>query len=136
MPKLRDYHIFISHSWDYNEHYRTVCDWLDEATYLEWTNYSVPIERPLDVNGTKDLKVQLSQRIANCSCVIIMSGMYVDYSKWIDFEIDTAVHFNKPIIGIEPWGQERVPTKVRDAADVMVGWNRASVIDAVRTYAL
>ena len=136
MPNLRDYHIFISHSWDYNNHYQRICDWLNNASYFDWTNYSVPVERPLDVKGTNDLKDKLRQRISNSSCVIIMSGMYVDYSEWIDFEINTAVSFNKPIIGIEPWGQERVPTKVQKAAKKMVGWNSSSVIDAVRTYAL
>ena len=40
----------------------------------------------------------------------------------------------KSIIGVKPWGQERVPQIVQDAADTMVGWNSASVIDAVRYY--
>ena len=42
-------------------------------------------------------------------------------------------HMGKTIIGVRPWGQERVPTIVEAAADVTVGWNRASVVDAVRS---
>lgn len=29
-------------------------------------------------------------------------------------------------------GQERIPQIIQDNADVMVGWNRASIISAVR----
>ena len=53
MPKLRDYHILISHSWDYNSDYETIKGWLDNASYFSWTNYSVPLSKPLDVNGKK-----------------------------------------------------------------------------------
>lgn len=136
MPNLRNYHILISHSWDYNTQYETVEKWLDETSYFLWTDYSVPITRPLDVRGKNELKEKIRNRISLCSCVIILSGMYVSYSEWIDYEIDTAVALGKPIIGVKPWGQERIPTKVSNNADVMVGWNSASVVQAVRNYAL
>ena len=136
MPSLKNYHIMISHSWDYNEQYQKVSSWLDDAQYFDWTNYSVPISNPLDVNSTKELKEKLRTRISNCSCIIILSGMYVAYSKWIDYEIDTAKEMNKPIIGVEPWGQERIPLKVKNDANVIVGWNSSSVVNAVRGYAL
>ena len=136
MPTLRNYHIMISHSWDYDKHYRTIKEWLDNAPYLDWTDYSVPFTRPITANGVNELKQKISTRISLCSCVIILSGMYVAYSDWIDYEIDTAVVKGKPIIGVRPWGQERVPQKVHDNADTMVFWNSASIVDAVRRYSL
>ena len=136
MPLLRNYHILISHSWDYSDHYNTVCRWLDESPYFKWTNYSVPVNKPLDFSGTNDLRRKLMNQITHCSCVIILSGMYVNHSNWIDFEINAAVAHKKPIIGVEPWGQERVPIKVKENASVLVGWNAASVVNAVREYAL
>lgn len=136
MPNLRNYHIMISHSWDYNEHYEKIKSWLDDAKYFRWTNYSVPLSKPLDTKTKNELKEKIKNRIASCSCVIILSGMYVSYSEWIDYEIDTAVELGKPIIGVKPWGQERIPKKVQDNADVMIGWNFESVVSAVRNYAL
>lgn len=136
MPSLRDYHILISHSWDYNTDYETIKEWLDDASNFMWTNYSVPITKPLDVNGKRELKEKLRNRISLCSCVIILSGMYVSYSEWIDYEIDTAISLGKPIIGVKPRGHERIPSKVSNNADVMVGWNSSSVVQAVRNYAL
>lgn len=136
MPNLRDYHILISHSWDYNQYYEKVNNWLNNTGYFRWTNYSVPITKLLTVSSKKELQEKIRTRIAACSCVIILSGMYVSYSEWIDYEIDTAVAYGKPIIGIKPWGQERIPTKVSNNADIMVGWNSDSLIRAIRAYAL
>lgn len=136
MPTLRNYHIMISHSWDYNTQYETVKTWLDNSSYFSWTNYSVPLTKPIDAKSKKELQEKIHDRISMCSCVFILSGMYVAYSEWIDYEIDTAVALRKPIIGVKPWGQERIPTKVSDNADVMVGWNSSSIVDAVRNYAL
>jgi hypothetical protein len=136
MPSLRNYHILISHSWDYNSDYQTIKGWLDDANNFDWTDYSVPITNPLNVDGKKELKEKLHNRISLCSCVIILSGMYVSYSEWIDYEIDTAIELGKPIIGVKPRGQERIPSKVSSNADIMVGWNSSSVVQAVRDYAL
>lgn len=136
MPKLNDYHILISHSWDYDEDYKRIKGWLDATPYFLWTNYSVPLSNPLDVNSSKELKQKLENRIALCSCIIVISGMYVSYSKWIDFEIDTAIKYGKPIIAIKPWGQQRIPEIISRYADEVVGWNSSSVIDAVRKHGL
>ena len=54
MPSLRDYHILISHSWDYSSEYQKITEWLNDAKNFKWTNYSVPITKPLDVNGKKN----------------------------------------------------------------------------------
>ena len=136
MAAFRQYHIFISHSWDYDNHYRKIVSWFDNEPLFFWSNYSVPVSNPLDVSGTGSLKKELSERIARSSCVIILSGMYVNYSDWIDYEIDTAVRYGKPIIGVRPWSQERVPTKVQQHAIAMVSWNSSSIVGAVRRYAL
>ena len=136
MPNLRNYHILISHSWDYSSDYTTIKEWLDNTLYFLWTDYSVPITKPLSVTGKRELQDKLRNRISLCSCIIILTGMYVTYSEWIDYEINTAIELRKPIIAVKPRGQERIPIKVSSNADIMVGWNSTSVVQAVRTYAL
>ncbi|MBG9941009.1 TIR domain-containing protein [Brevibacillus formosus] len=135
---MKTYNIFISHAWKYTEHYNKVVQWLNEAQSegkFNWKNYSVPEHDPLiDPNtssGKTKLKNALEAQIKPASIVIILAGMYAAHSDWIDFEIDTAVSYEKYIIGVKPWGQERIPTKVSNNADIMVGWNKSSVVDAV-----
>ena len=133
---LKNYHVFISHSWKYPDPYKTVKRWLDEANYFIWSDYSVPFYNPLDANTDRELKTEIRQQIASCSCVVILSGMYVNHSRWINYEIDTAIEMGKPIIGVKPWSQERVPTKISENANVMAGWNSSSVVQAIRDYSL
>lgn len=128
------YHIFISHAWNYSDAYNTVVNWLNEAQEegkLTWTNYSVPEHDPVDANNTKKLQAALDAQIKPASKVIVISGMYAAYSDWINYEIDQSVNYGKYIIGLRPWGQERVPAKITDNATVMVGWNKASLISAI-----
>ena len=128
------YHIFISHAWNYSDAYNTVVRWLNEAQdegKLTWTNYSVPEHDPVDANNTKKLQAALDAQIKPASKVIVISGMYAAYSDWINYEIDQSVNYGKYIIGLRPWGQERVPAKITDNATVMVGWNKASLISAI-----
>lgn len=51
-------------------------------------------------------------------------------------EIDIASEYNKPIVGIKPWGQQKVPTAVQNVAKTMVGWNTDSIIKAIREYSI
>lgn len=128
------YHIFISHAWNYSDAYNTVVRWLNEAQdegKLTWTNYSVPEHDPVDADNTAKLEAALDAQIRPASKVIIISGMYAAYSDWINYEIDQSVNYGKYIIGLRPWGQERVPAKITDNATVMVGWNKASLISAI-----
>jgi hypothetical protein len=132
------YHIFISHAWKYSDDYQTVVKWIDEAKAegtLNWSNYSVPYHDPLVDPSTKvgksKLQKLLENQISPASKIIVISGMYAAHSDWIDFEIDTSVSKGKYIIGLKPWGQERIPVKIQNNADIMVGWNKSSVINAI-----
>ena len=67
--------------------------------------------------------------------VIILAGMYAAHSDWIQFEIEQAKRLNKPIIGVKPWGQERVPQSIQDAARVVHGWNVGPIVASIRELA-
>lgn len=131
---MATYNLFISHAWHRNEHYNRIVEWLDNSIIL-WRNYSVPEHDPLDANNASKLKAALTEQIRHASAVIILAGMYANYSGLIDYEIDEAVRMGKPIIAVEPWGQERIPYKISSCATVIVGWNSSSVINAIRMYA-
>ena len=90
-----------------------------------------PLIDPSTTVGTSKLKKLLEKKISPTSKIIVISGMYAAYSEGIDFEIDTSVSKGKYIIGLKPWGQERIPVKIQNNADIMVGWNKSSVINAI-----
>ena len=131
MPKLRRYRIFISHAWKYNKDYHWLIEHLNEAPNFLYTNYSVPEHARVDAINNK-LKEKLRQQIRPVRVVIILGGMYVAYSDWIQFEIDFAKQLNKPILGIRPRGAAKMPQAIQDAADTIVGWNTPAIVRAIR----
>lgn len=74
--------------------------------------------------------------MSHAGCVLILAGVYSTYSKWINREIKIAKSMGKPIIAIEPWGSERTSQVVKDAADDIVKWQSASVVNAIRNLSM
>ncbi|BDA70760.1 hypothetical protein CAL7716_049260 [Calothrix sp. PCC 7716] len=140
MPLLKTYDLFISHAWRYNQSYYCLVDLLKEAPNFYFRNYSVPLHDPVldpdDEGDSKKLLAELTGQIKPVNCVLILSGMYVNYSYWIQAEITIAQYYSKPIIGLVPRGQERTPKAVSDVALTMVSWSTSSIVSAIRSYSL
>lgn len=131
-------HIFISHSWAYSNHYGTLAEWIFGEKWhsgqasLVFRDYSVPKNDPIhNVSSDRALRDAIYRKLARCHVVVIPTGMYVNHSKWIKKEIEGSVEKGKPILGVNPWGQQRISSTVRNAADMTVGWNSKSVIRGI-----
>ena len=132
MPRLHRYRIFISHAWGYNADYYRLISRLDMTSNFLYANYSVPEHDPVDANNNRKLAEELRQQIRPVEVVIILGGMYVAYSNWIQFEINFAQYLSKPILGVKPWGAQRMPQAVQTAANEVVGWNAPTIVSAIR----
>lgn len=138
MPPLKTYDLFLSHVWKkvHNSEYYRLEQFLNEAANFRWRNYSVPEHDPLGTKTDWQLRQALTRRIRPINCFLVVSGMYVNHRKWIQEEVDIALSYDKPIIGIVPWGQERVPKEVRVIANEMVHWQTSSIVRAIRDWSL
>lgn len=133
MPELKDYHLFISHSWTYSDAYEKLTTLLEKHPLFRWINYSVPKDDPIhNAPNTRLLREAIERQIRPVHCVLILAGVYSTYSKWINIEIEIANKLEKPIVAIEPWGAERTSTIVKENADKIVKWNSDSVVTAIR----
>ena len=133
------YNLFISHSWAYSDAYEKVTKLLDDKAYFSYNNHSVPKNDPIH-NAQYDYQLYdaIKRKVSGTHVILIMAGVYSSYSKWIDKEIkiaQTEFVTPKPIIAIEPWGSEKTSRKVKDAADIVVGWNTDSIVKAIRNLA-
>lgn len=133
MPALRTYKVFISHAWDYSDDYYRVAKFLDEAPNFQWQNLSVPTHDRL---SNEDLEYQLRNQMRPADVFLIIAGMYVAHSDWIDFELNFARRTGRPIIGIQKWGSERIPVAIQNAATDIVGWSTTGIVGAIRRHAL
>ena len=133
MPYLTTRMIFISHAWKYDKDYWTLVEWFNDEPNFTWKNYSVPKHDACGDITERGLKNCLTRQIRPANMVIILGGMYTVYSEWIDYEIDEAARIGKIILGVRPWGQEKMPLKIQNTVDKVVGWNRKSN-SSERTY--
>ncbi|MFC7130556.1 TIR domain-containing protein [Haloferax chudinovii] len=127
----RAYRLFVSHSWKYSEHFERIQEFLDDDDRLEWHNFSIPEDDPLEFEDRNDLRQKLYQQVRQANVIIVIAGMYVSHSEWIEEEIEMAEHFDKPIIGVRPNGNQRIPASVQEAAVDIVGWRQKSIVNAI-----
>ena len=121
---MRKYYLFISHSWSYSDQYERLLGLLRAKSYFEFADYSVPRDDPIhNARTVSKLRQAIRNKMAPCSVVLILAGVYATHSKWINAEIYLAERgFNqpKPIIAIAPWGSQRTSVRVKEAANKIV----------------
>ena len=134
----RQIHVFISHAWSYSGHYDTLASWIFKERWsvgqasLDFRDFSIPKDNPIhNVISTKALQDAIFNQIARSHVIVIPSGMYAAYSKWIQKEIIGAKQYNKPILAVNPWGQQKKAGVVLNNADDGVGWNKEPLINAI-----
>lgn len=110
---------------------------LNQAPDFCYHNRSIPKDDPAHVGSDSELSEAIRNKMESCGIVIILAGVYAEYSKWIDKEIKiakSAFPKPKPILAIRPHTNEISP-KVRDSADKVVKWDAKSIVSAIRELA-
>ena len=134
----RQIHVFISHAWAYSNNYETLAKWIFDQpassgqASFDLRNFSVPKDDPIHSASTDEkLREAIFAQIQRSHVIVIPTGLYATYSKWIRKEIDGAKFYTKPILAVNLWGAERKSSIVLQNADEEVGWNRQPVIDKI-----
>lgn len=135
---MKQYSIFISHSWSYGRNYDNLVKKLKADPYFNFKDYSVPKDDPIhNAPNSEELIKAIQNQMRFCDVIIILAGVYSTYSKWINKEISIAKGFTnpKPILAIEPWASEKTSLVVKDNADKIVKWNTNSIVSGIRELA-
>jgi len=135
---MREYNVFISHSWSYSDNYEKLVNIMRSVPYFEFNDFSVPKDDPLRIYNSQYYKSELYNKIYNkikmCTAVIVLAGVYSTFSDSINMEVEIANKLSKPIIAVQPWGAEKTSQFVKKNASIIVGWNGKSIADAVKIY--
>ena len=114
--------VFISHSWKYSEHYDKLSEWISESwevgrLSLKFIDTSVPKDNPIH-NAPNDtaLRDAIFKKIEQSHVILIMTGMYVHYSKWIQKEIDGAKKRKESVRLL------RVPATITSDVPLITAW--------------
>jgi hypothetical protein len=126
--------LFVSHSWEENEDYNRVFEYLEASGTFYYQNTSQPqAKRPIDKESQRE---DLRRQIAPCEVVVIVPAAYKWATELVTFQMNFAKAADRPIVAMENFGStEPLPKAVKDLADEICGWNERDLIDALRRQA-
>ena len=126
--------VFVSHSWKHSNHYDKIKEWVFDDDWqvdglpLVFRNTSVPKDSPIHhARNDRELANAIFERIKASDVVLIPTGMYSTHSKWIKIEIWGVNKLKVPIVGVNPWGQQRKSSVVAHHAKDVIGWKQSSI---------
>jgi len=132
----REFKIFISHCWNYHDDLVKLRALLLNRGYFNVEFLEASVDMPINSDRAAYVKRALKNKIISSHVVLAIAGVYATYSDWMSFELETAYGNYIPIVGISPFGQERVSRTVQNYSHQVVRWNTESIIKAIRAYAV
>jgi hypothetical protein len=126
--------LFVSHVFAPSDDYLRVFEYLESSRNFFYRNCSNP---ELQLGGSAEaMKDELRKQINLAEAVIVPAGLYKHNEMWIDFQLNCAKGFGKPIVVIEYFGiKAKLPVQLEALADEIVEWNEREIVDAVRRQA-
>jgi MTH538 TIR-like domain (DUF1863). len=131
----KNYSVFISHRWEYNDQLVSLKNLLNKEDGLIASYEEVTVDQPINSENANYIKTVLKRKILDSDVFIVVAGMYTAYSDWMEWEINTAVNNGVPVLGIRPRSAQRIPSLVSENAGEIVGWYTPSIVDAIRRLA-
>jgi hypothetical protein len=126
--------LFVTHSWDENDDYARVFEYLEAPGTFYYTNTSQPqAKRPIDKESQRE---DLRRQIAPCEVVIALPAAYRAEPELVLFQLTFAKAADRPIVAMENFGStEPLAKAIKDLADEVSAWNERSLIDALKRQA-
>jgi len=126
--------LFVTHSWEENDDYARVFEYLEASGTFYYTNTSQPqAKRPIDKESQRE---DLRRQIAPCEVVIALPAVYRAAPEMVLFQMAFAKAADRPIVAMENFGStEPLAKAIKDLADEVSGWNERSLIDALKRQA-
>lgn len=131
----RNYNIFISHSWAYNNDLKNLRTLLNNRGYFNIEFEEATPDEPINSTNSEYIKRRLREKIRKADIVLGIAGIYASYSDWMEWELDTAISNDIPIVGVIPQGQERISQVVFSRSKEDVRWNTESIVNVIRKWA-
>jgi hypothetical protein len=126
--------LFVTHSWDENDDYARVFEYLEAPGTFYYTNTSQPqAKAPIDKESQRE---DLRRQIAPCEVVIALPAAYRAAPELVLFQMTFAKAADRPIVAMENFGStEPLAKAIKDLADEVSAWNERSLIDALKRQA-
>jgi len=126
--------LFVTHSWEENDDYARVFEYLEASGNFYYLNTSQPqAKRPIDKESQRE---DLRRQIAPCEVVVVLPAAYRAAPELVLFQMTFAKAADRPIVAMENFGStEPLAKAIKDMADEVCAWNERGLIDALKRQA-
>ncbi len=135
MPsRVNPIRLFVTHSWEENDDYSRVFEYLESPGTFYYQNTSQPqARRPVDKESQRE---ELRRQIGLSEVVVAVPAAFRWAPELVLFQMNFAKAADKPIVALEYFGsQETLPKAMLDLADEVTAWNERNLIDALKRHA-
>ena len=103
---MATYPIFLSYSWAEQDGTERITSLMENYRLrtedFAYEYYSVSKDDPVQfLPSNKALASAIETQMKQCSCLIILAGVYEEFTRWINLELDAAKKLKIPVILVE-----------------------------------
>src|SRR6202166_4173489 len=108
--------LFVTHSWEENDDYTRVFEYLEASGTFYYLNTSQPqAKRPIDKESQRE---DLRRQIAPSEVMVVLPAVYQLAPELVLFQMNFAKAAEKPSVAMENFGStESLPKSIKDLAD-------------------
>ncbi len=137
---MATYPIFLSYSWaeqDGTERITSLMENYRLATEdFAYEYYSVSKDDPVQfLPSNKALAAAIETQMKEASCLVILAGVFEEYRRWLNLELETAKKLKIPVILVEAVDPKHTNFKEKRAAVATVKWDVKELGDAIVKHA-
>ncbi len=93
--------IFISYDYEKDKHYKNLLVAWDANKEFDFSFYDGSVTAAIDSTDAAYIKSQIKQKISACTHLLCLVGKETHKSKWVEWEIKTAVELKKKLIAVK-----------------------------------
>lgn len=128
--------IFLSHSWVEQDGVERITSLMEtyrlKTEGFGYEYYSVSKDDPAQfLPSNKALALSIENQMKSCSCLVILAGVFDEFKRWINLELDAAKKLGIPVILVEAVDPKHTSHKEKRAAAEIVKWDAMQLGDAI-----
>ncbi len=127
--------VYVAHLFDEDPDYSRLFEYLESREKFFYINTAQPDNMPAG-GGSEAIKEELRKQINAAEIVIVPVATHDRNPELVNYQMDVAESFRKPLLGIRSFGGTVMLSKalLERCADV-VEWNDRVITDAIRKLA-
>ncbi|MDH3532339.1 MAG: hypothetical protein OEO82_05375 [Gammaproteobacteria bacterium] len=135
MSEKNPIRVFVTHTFEENDDYLRVFEFLESDDRFYYLNVSKPENIPPS-GGLEAIKDELIAQIKAAEAVIVLPGLYEQKTELVNYMMTVADANNIGMIAVRPYGGlMETPQAIVDRVKEHIEWNNREMIDALKRVA-